>query len=150
MASPLGNEVAQVAIVVHDLDASVARYEALLGMKVSFIVETEPGESVNQSLRGEPSHGQARLAFFNMKNIQIELIQPLGGNTVWQQALDERGEHVQHLAFWVEGMDRCVDFLAPQGITVSQRGDMGQGQYVYFDSAAKIGVDLELLEAQRT
>ena len=147
--SPLGNKIAQVAIVVHDMDAAVANWERMLGVPVSFQVTTEPGEKVNQTLRGAPSRGQCKLAFFNLENIQVELIQPLGGNTVWQEALDQKGEHVQHLAFWVEGMPRCVEFLGEQGITVSQRGDMGEGQYVYFDAAAKAGVDLELLEKVR-
>jgi len=30
-----------------------------------------------------------------------------------------------------------------------QRGDMGEGQYAYFDAEARLGVTLELLERKR-
>jgi 4-hydroxyphenylpyruvate dioxygenase-like putative hemolysin len=81
--------------------------------------------------------------------VQLELIEPLGGASVWQEALDAKGESVQHIAFWVEGMQRSVDFLKSHGIPMVQRGDMGEGQYAYFDAEETLGVTLELLERKR-
>jgi catechol 2,3-dioxygenase-like lactoylglutathione lyase family enzyme len=143
-------KVAQVGIVVRDIEASIASWEALLGVGVSFRCTTEPGDAVHQSFQGRPSQERAHLAFFNLENIQIELIQPLGGDTVWQDALDRRGEHVQHLAFWVEDMGAYVQMLGDHAIPLSQRGDMGEGQYAYFDADATLGTTLELLESRRT
>ena len=42
-----------------------------------------------------------------------------------------------------------MDFLKTQNIPMVQRGDMGPGQYAYFDAEAPLGVNLELLEKVR-
>jgi hypothetical protein len=46
-------------------------------------------------------------------------------------------------------MQKSADFLKSNGIPMVQRGDMGEGQYAYFDAEEKLGVTLELLERKR-
>lgn len=150
MSTHLGSTtVAQIAIVVRDIEASRQRYAAVLGLPVPEIMVTAPGHDVHQTYQGEPSDAQAKLAFFDVGQVQLELIEPMGGASTWQAALDEKEEGVHHIAFWVEGMQRSVEFLKSQNIPMIQRGDMGEGQYAYFDSVASLGVTLELLERVR-
>jgi catechol 2,3-dioxygenase-like lactoylglutathione lyase family enzyme len=141
--------LAQVAIVVHNIEEAAQRYADVFGLPVPNIIITQPGLEVNMTYRGEPSDAQAKLAFFNLGQVQLELIEPMGGASTWQEALDRNGESVHHLAFWVEGMQRSVDFLKSKGIPMVQRGDMGEGQYAYFDAEGPLGVTLELLERKR-
>lgn len=141
--------LAQVAIVVHNIDEASRRWADILGQPVPNVIVVQPGDEVNMTHRGQPSNAQARLAFFNLGQVQLELIEPMGGASTWQEALDENGESVHHLAFWVEGMQRSVDFLKSRDIAMLQRGDMGEGQYAYFDAQGGLGVVLELLEKKR-
>lgn len=141
--------LAQVAIVVHNIEEAAQRYADVFGLPVPSIIVTQPGREVHMTYRGEPSDAQAKLAFFNLGQVQLELIEPMGGASTWQEALDRNGESVHHLAFWVEGMQRSVDFLKSKGIPMVQRGDMGEGQYAYFDAEGPLGVTLELLERKR-
>ncbi|HZO87523.1 MAG TPA: VOC family protein [Chthonomonadaceae bacterium] len=141
--------LAQVAIVVHDIEEAAKRYADIFGLPVPKIIVTQPGQEVHQTYRGQPSNAQAKLAFFPMGSVQLELIEPMGGPSTWQEALDTQGESVHHIAFWVEGMQRSVDFLKSKGIPMVQRGDMGEGQYAYFDAKPQLGVVLELLEKKR-
>ncbi len=148
--SSLGStKLAQVAIVVRDIEAASKRFSAVLGLPVPNVITTDPGLQVEQIYRGEPSNAQAKLAFFDLGGVQLELIEPMGGPSTWQEALDRSGESVHHIAFWVEGMQRSVNFLATQEIPMIQRGDMGEGQYAYFDAQDQLGVVLELLEKKR-
>jgi catechol 2,3-dioxygenase-like lactoylglutathione lyase family enzyme len=140
---------AQVAIVVRDIEATSKHYADIFGLPTPNIIITAPGLEVNATFKGEPTNAQAKLAFFDLGSVQLELIEPMGGSSVWQEALDRNGEHVQHIAFWVEGMQRTVDFLKTKDIPMVQRGDMGEGQYAYFDAGAQLGVTLELLEKVR-
>jgi methylmalonyl-CoA epimerase len=150
MSENLGSStLAQVAIVVKDIEEASKRYSELLGLPLPKVIVTEPGLSVNMTYKGQPSNAQTKLAFFNLGQVQLELIEPMGGDSTWQEALDKNGEGVHHLAFWVEGMQRSVDFLRDKGIPMIQRGDMGEGQYAYFDGEEKLGVALELLERKR-
>src|SRR5258708_6470720 len=113
------------------------------------IITVAPGWEVKMTYKGVPSAAQAKLAFLNLGQFQLELIEPMGEQSTWQEALDRNGEGVHHLAFWVEGMQRSVDFLAEHDIPMVQRGDMGPGQYAYFDAEGPLGVTLELLEKVR-
>ncbi|MCC6731091.1 MAG: VOC family protein [Chthonomonadales bacterium] len=150
MASEIGSrQLAQVAIVVRDIEESARRWAAVLGMPVPRFVETAPGLEVHQTFRGRPSDARARLAFFDLGQVQLELIEPLGGASTWQEALDRDGEGVHHVAFWVDGMQRSVESLREHGIALVQRGDMGDGQYAYFDARERLGTTLELLERVR-
>ncbi len=144
-----GANLAQVALVVRDIEASARRWAALLGMPVPNVITTAPGLEVEQTYQGVPSDARAKLAFFQLGPVQLELIEPMGGDSTWQEALDRKGEGFHHIAFWVEGMQRSVDHLREHGIPMVQRGDMGEGQYAYFDAEEPLGVTIELLERKR-
>jgi len=151
MADNLGSTVlAQVALVVRDIDASIRRWADVLGMPVPEVITTAPGLEAQQTCKGVPSNAQAKLAFFNLGPVQLEIIEPLGGDSTWQEALDKKGEGFHHLAFSVNDMQKSVDFLRERGIPMIQRGDMGEGQYAYFDAEGPLGVTLELLEQKRS
>jgi catechol 2,3-dioxygenase-like lactoylglutathione lyase family enzyme len=150
MSESLGSsKLAQVAVLVRDIDSARQRYAEILGLPVPNVIVTEPGLQVNMTYKGQSSNAQAKLAFFDLGGVQLELIEPMGGDSTWQQGLDTHGESVHHLAFWVEGMQRSVDFLKSHDIPMVQRGDMGEGQYAYFDAEGPLGVTLELLERKR-
>jgi catechol 2,3-dioxygenase-like lactoylglutathione lyase family enzyme len=150
LTSKLGSTtLAQIAIVVKDIVASSKRYADVLGLPVPEIITTNPGLDVHQTYNGVPSNAQAKLAFFQLGQVQLELIEPMGGESTWQEILDRKGEGFHHIAFWVEGMQKSVDFLKSKGISMVQRGDMGEGQYAYFDAEDSLGITLELLEHVR-
>ncbi len=150
MGDNLGSTtLAQVAIVVRDIEAAARRWADVLGMPVPQVITTSPGLEVEQTYRGVPSNAQAKLAFFQLGQVQLELIEPIGDGSTWKEVLDRKGEGFHHIAFWVEGMQQSVDFLRERGIPMVQRGDMGEGQYAYFDAEESLGVTLELLERKR-
>ena len=141
--------VAQIAIVVNDIEAASRRWADVLGVDVPMVIVTQPGNEVEQIYRGIPSNAQAKLAFFSLGQVQLELIEPIGDSSAWAEGLRDQGEAVHHIAFWVEGMQRSADFLKSQSVPLIHRGDMGEGQYAYFDSREKLGVMVELLEKKR-
>lgn len=149
-AKGLGNTtVAQIAIVVHDIEEACKRWSQILGQPVPNVIVTQPGNEVNMTYRGQPSNAQAKLAFFNLGQVQLELIEPVGEPSTWKEALDKNGESVHHIAFWTEDMQASAAFLKEHGFPLVQRGDMGEGQYAYFDAQQQLGVQIELLERVR-
>ncbi|MCS7310761.1 MAG: VOC family protein [Armatimonadetes bacterium] len=141
--------LAQVAIVVRDIEEACQRWARILGQPVPNIITTQPGNEVHMTYRGLPSNAQAKLAFFQLGPVQLELIEPIGEPSTWKEALDQDGESVHHIAFWTEDMQSSAQFLREQGIPLVQRGDMGEGQYAYFDAREQLGVQIELLERVR-
>ncbi|MFZ5928426.1 MAG: VOC family protein [Acidobacteriota bacterium] len=143
--------VVQVAIVTRDIDASAKRWAAVLGMPVPSITTTRPGEEVKVVYKGKPSSGRAKLAFFRLGQVVLELIEPVGGDTSWRQFLDERGEGVQHLGFQVENLDEAIARAGRMQMPVLHRGryDRDNGDYVYVDSEKLLGVTVEFLHSDK-
>lgn len=141
--------VVQVAIVTKDIEASAKRWAAVLGMDVPKITTTRPGQEVKVEYRGKPSGGQAKLAFFKLGQVVVELIEPVGKGTSWKQYLDEHGEGVQHLGFQVQDLNGAIANAQKSGMPVLHRGryDKDNGDYVYIDSAKALGVTLEFLHS---
>jgi catechol 2,3-dioxygenase-like lactoylglutathione lyase family enzyme len=139
--------IAQVAIVCRDIEASAKRWAALLGVDVPKNFETKPGLETKMVFRGKPSDARCKLAFFNLSNCQIELIQPLGPGSSWQEGLDQNGESIHHIAFKVKKLEESVATCAELGMPVLHRGRYGgdNGTYVYLDSGDKLGAVVELL-----
>lgn len=52
------------------------------------------------------------------------MIQPLGGDTSWQQFLDKNGEGVQHVAFQVADLDTTIKGFVDSGMPVCIRAAM--------------------------
>lgn len=141
--------VVQVAIVTKDIEASARHWAAVLGMEVPKITTTRPGQEVKVEYRGKASGGQAKLAFFKLGQVVLELIQPVGGGTSWKQFLDEHGEGVQHLGFQVQDLNQAIANAQKSGMPVLHRGryDGDNGDYVYVDSEKALGVTLEFLHS---
>lgn len=139
--------VCQIALVVRDIEKSAKAYAAFFGLPIPEYITTEPGLKVNQTYRGKPSDARCKLAFFELDNTVIELIQPLGGPSSWQEVLDERGEGIHHIAFHVDDTAGKAKSLAAQGIPLlHQGGDPRAGQFSYFDAREKLGILVETLE----
>ncbi|MEM3747988.1 MAG: VOC family protein, partial [Thermoproteota archaeon] len=68
----------QIGIVVRSIEKSIEAWEKLLGVKASGIVETEPLEKTGMKYKGRAAEGRAKLAFLQLENITIELIEPVG------------------------------------------------------------------------
>lgn len=145
MANEDLKRIAQVAIVVKDIEKARAAWAQLLGMKESQISETEDWEQTKMSYKGKPSKARAKLVFFNLENITLELIEPIGGPSTWQQFVDETGGGIHHVAFNVADLNGTLKRFKEAGINVEQKGDYKGGCYIYVDSASKLGGTIELL-----
>ena len=123
----------------------------MLGVDPPQIRATKPSHEVKVMFRGHPSEGQAKLAFIKLgPQVTLELIQPLGGDTSWQEFLDKNGEGVQHIAFQVADVEKSVKAFADAGMPVLHQGryNDGSGSYTYIDAAKALGVTLELLHSE--
>lgn len=139
----------QVAIVSRDIEATAKQWAALLGVPMPKITLTRSGREVKVVYRGRPSEGQAKLAFFRLGQVALEIIEPVGADTSWREFLDKHGEGVQHIAFQVTDLEGSLRRLEKLGLKTLHRGryDADNGTYVYLDSEKALGVTLELLHS---
>jgi methylmalonyl-CoA/ethylmalonyl-CoA epimerase len=145
----LGGRVFQIGIIVSDLQASLRRAAEVFGESAWRCYVFGPVGS--HSYRGAPTDFAVRLAL-NDASPQMELIEPLAGDSIHRDWLAEHGEGLHHIGVIVPSVERAVASMAVLGVPVIQsgtgfgaRGD-GDGAYAYFDSAGSLGVIVEAVE----
>ena len=140
------NVICQIGIVVRDIEQTAKAYADIFGMDMPQIRITDTEEITHIKFCGAPTQARAKLAFFQMGSLSLELIEPVGEPSTWKEFLDEHGESVHHIAFRIKGMDEVLESLNEKDISLIQQGDYTGGRYAYVDSAPVLGVMLELLE----
>ena len=140
------NVICQIGLIVRDIERTAKAYADIFGMDIPEIRITDTEEITHIKFRGAPTQARAKLAFFQMGSLSLELIEPVGDPSTWKEFLDEHGEGVHHIAFRIKGMDRVLASLNAKDISTIQQGDYTGGRYAYVDSAPVLGVILELLE----
>jgi methylmalonyl-CoA/ethylmalonyl-CoA epimerase len=146
-SSPLGsNTVTQIGLVVPNIEAAVAAWSSLLGVAPPNIITTAPVEDAHTEYQQEPTPARAKLAFFKLGQVSLELIEPLGEPSTWRDQLEAAGPSLHHLAFQIKGMAERITVLAEHGLPLVQKGDYTGGRYAYLDGQQKFGAVVELLE----
>ena len=148
------NVVTQVALVVRDVEAVKTTWAALLGVPVPPTMDAGKYSVTGTTYRGGPAPDAGCLmAFLDISaTTQLEIIQPNGEASAWQDFLDEHGEGVHHLAFHVTDTSVRLEALQAEfGWETVQRGKYGDssGEYGYVDSVGDLKVMLETLESYR-
>jgi len=142
-----GKEICQIGIVVPNIEQAVQHYAQLCGTSTPAVELTAPGDIAHTVYKGQPTEAQAKLAFFEIRMPVIELIEPVGGPSVWQEFFDTRGQGIHHIAYCVENRDeQCRRFLHEFGMETVQAGDYEGGRYAYIDATSQLGIYIELLE----
>jgi hypothetical protein len=145
--SPLGSTTAtQVAITVPDIEQAVAAWARLLGVPAPEVIVTGPLEEAQTQYCGRPSEARAKLAFFSLGSLTLELIEPLGAPSTWNDHLVAHGPSLHHIAFQIQGMPERVAVLAEHGLPLVQKGEYTGGRYAYLDGQRQYGAVIELLE----
>jgi hypothetical protein len=140
-------EMTQVGIITDDIERAAGDWARFLGMEtVPEIILAAGHESKPTEYQNAPSEAKARLAFFQLDNITVELIEPLGGPSTWQEFLDKHGPGIHHIAFQVKEMDPTVQAFEKGGIPKIQHGGWGTGEYAYMDGAGSLELIVELLD----
>ena len=142
MDVPFDRKAAQIAIVVRDIEASSRRFAGLFGVDVPEIRVNQPGNERGLIYRGKPTNDQAKLAFFDLGNIQLELLEPIGTDNAWAEGLDEKGERLHHIAFFTESMADTKAHFEKHGAPMV----MNAGTLAHFDGQDLFGCFIEVFE----
>jgi catechol 2,3-dioxygenase-like lactoylglutathione lyase family enzyme len=157
MSGVIGTQtLTQVGFIVRDVEKAKAAWAAFLGVSVPPTVDGGRFEITRTQVEGKPApRANCLMAFFDVGgaggNVQIELIQPNGEKSTWQDFLDTRGEGIHHIAFHIEGMDGKIAACEEFGMTCVQRGKYGDGggEYAYLAADGNLKCLVELLENYR-
>ncbi|CQR54233.1 VOC family protein [Paenibacillus riograndensis] len=147
MSGWLGNHViTQIGILVNDIEKVSGAYADFFGLEKPDIVVTDTADLAQTRYNGGATEARAKLAFFDMGSLQLELIEPDHHPSTWRDYLNEHGEGPHHIAFVVEGMKEKIMLLEGKGFPLQQKGEYTGGRYAYMDTFKELKVLVELLE----
>ena len=139
------NVVVQIGIIVKDVEKTASAYAGVFGIPKPEVVPIADDSFANTTYHGQASEAKGRAAFFDLGPVQMELIEPLGAPSTWEDFLRTSGEGIHHIAFKTQDMGAAREFLASKGLETIQQGGWDGGQYAYVDSSKQLGTILELL-----
>ena len=141
----------QVAIVVKDIEVTKRKWAEFFGIEPPPTMGSGSYEVTKATYMGKPAPDiGCKMAFFYVgPNVSLELIEPNGVKSTWQDFLDENGEGIHHIAFGVKNTDEKIASCEKAGMTLVQRGKYGDGsgEYAYLDATASLKCIVETLES---
>lgn len=149
----LKNGIAQVAIIVEDLEEAVENYWRMFGIDDWHFYTYGKPLVKRMTYQGQPSEYKMRIALSYLGPMRIELIEMVEGDTVYADFVKEHGYGVHHFGVLVENMQEAIDEAEAAGLAMTQDGAGfgrdGDGHYAYLDTEDKIGITIELIERPR-
>jgi catechol 2,3-dioxygenase-like lactoylglutathione lyase family enzyme len=141
---------AQIGIVVKDLDQTIRVLTEVFGLGPFRTITYPPPDRPNimRQYKGKPGNFSYRQAFTSLGAVELELIQPLEGESVWSDFLAEHGQGIHHIRFNIDELPPVVEHLAQNGIEIGQTGaGLRPGsQWAVFDTERLAGFAIEVLK----
>ena len=132
-----------VGVVVRNIDDAMKYYEGLGFDPFKSMGAVPYGREVH----GEPSDLVNYAMGSHISSLEVELVQPVSGESVQKEFLDSKGEGINHICFRVDDIEEATSIMADEGfVPVSSCKFKGGGGMAYFDTDRVGGVLLELVE----
>jgi len=144
-----GRPIAQIGILVEDLDRAIDAHAAVAARDRWHVVEPSGPRRGDHRYRGAPAEFRARLAF-SLSSPEVELIQPLSVPSIYGEWITAHGHGIHHLAVIVDSVHEAMESMAGAGFATLQSavryGSAGDGGHAYFDTEHALGYVLEAIE----
>ncbi|MBR0087124.1 MAG: VOC family protein [Lachnospiraceae bacterium] len=137
---------AQICIVVADIEAAAKGWADLFGIEMPQIQKRHLEGNEQYTYRGKPVSCDLLVADIEMPGFVIELHQPAGGESSFQEFLDKHGNGVHHIGFEVGGKrDTIIEGLAAEGYNTNRTLGIYPGSsWTIVDAEDRLGVNLNI------
>jgi methylmalonyl-CoA/ethylmalonyl-CoA epimerase len=142
----LGKEIIQVGILVRDVSETAKRLEKLIGIGPFEILGPDYRDL---TYRGKSGKFKMRIALARAVPIQIELMQPLHGEMIYDEFAKRRGYGLHHLGIKTDNMEESMKEMEEKGFRVIQSGNRPGVKWAYLSTEDQTDVIFELLEKKQ-
>src|SRR5258706_4995669 len=139
----------QVAWVVRDIAATEDFFVETMGISRFMHMDNLAAKDTEGTYMGKPGNWVCNLHIAYAGNTQIELIQPVSGDSMFQESLDRHGDAVQHVAYWLDDADydAAAAHLMASGYPQIQSFRLPILRVGYYDTRSVIGVVTEIVSS---
>lgn len=123
LSGPRLTHLVQIGVVVYDVQATMAKLSRVFGFGPWHVYEFPVDAArVQRSYRGQPGNFRFIMAFAQVGNVEMELIQPLEGDNIYSEWLRQHGEGLHHVHFDLPQVDEALEAWKSEGIEAIQSG----------------------------
>ena len=144
------NDVAQIAILVPDIDKAVETYWKRFGIGPWHHYTYGKPLVKRMTRNGKQYDYKMKVALSYIGKMRIELIEPLEGDTVYSEFIAEHGYGMHHIGVLTDDMQKSLAHARECGLTMTQDGagfgPDDDGHYAYLDTEDLLGTTVELIE----
>lgn len=135
------SELHHISIVVRDIQAAVDFYESLgIG---PFTAYPPMREYVRIEVPDEEGFYNLTIKCAQIGPVQLQLIQPGEGRSLYKDFLEEKGQGVYHLGFVVDDIQRSASRIEAMGLKTLSSGRRRDGSgFAYLNTVDQAGVTL--------
>ncbi|MCR4301440.1 MAG: VOC family protein [Sulfuricaulis sp.] len=147
----LAPKFCQIAWVVKDIAAAERFFIETMGVKKFLRMENLSAKDTQGTCLGKPENWVCNLYIAYAGDTQVELIQPVSGDSMFNESLDKHGDAVQHIAYWLDDSeyDAAAKHLEAAGYPLIQDFKLPILRVGYFDTRTAIGVVTELVGSSK-
>ena len=139
------NGFIQIALVVKNVEKAAKEWAELFNVPVPEIQDHSSRDNPDVTYRGKTGNYGMKMAVIQAGNWVVELSEPAGGDSTFQEFLDKHGQGVHHLGFEVgEKRNDIVDELKEKGFEMRQMGFYPGSSWTIVDSEDRLGVNLNI------
>jgi methylmalonyl-CoA/ethylmalonyl-CoA epimerase len=141
--------IVQIGVVVANIEEVALQLTEIFGIGPFRITDWPPPgrEDMKRYYYGKPANFTARMAFTELGPVELELIQPCEGDSIWADFLHEHGGGIHHIRFNLDAIEPVQTYLAQHDITSAQHGDgLRHGTtWMNFDTVKMLGFVVEVM-----
>jgi methylmalonyl-CoA/ethylmalonyl-CoA epimerase len=141
--------IEQVSIIVRDIEKSMDLMWKTFGMGPWTYFFIDPSMNDEMFYYGKPAKFSMKVALLKAGSFELELIQPVDGDSTYRDFLRDKGEGVHHLGHYnvkgLKGFYETQQALEKAGypcVTSARKGGMMMG---YFDTTKAINTMTEVV-----
>lgn len=142
----LSREIIQIGILVRDVEMAARKLEKLIGIGPFEILEPEYRD---MTLHGKVGKYKIKIGLARAGSLQVELMQPLWGETIYDDFANRKGYGLHHLGIRTDSMEESVKEMEARGFKVTQSGNRPGIKFAYLNTEEETDVIFELLAYER-
>jgi len=127
--------ISQIAIVVKDIDDALEKYTRVLGWGPWNVYEHKPPSLHDTYLHGKPIEYTMISAKAHVGPVDVKLIEPVDGPSIYKEWLEEHGEGMHHIAVMrhtPEESEETMQHFDGLGAEVLMEGRIGESIHFYY------------------
>lgn len=133
----------QIGIVIPDIGKAIDAYQSAFNLPAFRILQPKFN---NKTYHGQSAEFSMKLAFSKWNSIDIELIEPTEGRSIYVDFLERNPDGgLHHLGYEVDDLDKSIEAFNKIGCKVLQGGRVEGGGHAYLDTEKRFGCILEVI-----